>query len=214
MGESFIQRINLALFFLDLLRDPNDIGKKICDNLNFFKTIPDEKNNDFFISPSPYVSRDIRNNRAANYSLGIQPSRLDFVIYKNDNSTLNVCENFLSSGVEVIKAATQQRTIGRIGIISYCYQVMEAPEKIITNTYIKNKAIKNPYEIWLRFNNRETFECTTVNNVKTVESVFEFDNIKEKGILTTQDINTVFCSDGLSKEFLISFFKKYAPSEE
>ena len=212
MGESFIQRLNLALFFVDLLRNPSEIGKKICDNLAFFKTIQDEEH-DFFISPSPYVSRDIRIKKSANYSLGIQPSRLDFVIYKNDNNALNICKNFQSSGIEVIEATTQQRQIGRIGIISYCYQIMESPEKNIVNTYIKSRAIKNPYEIWLRYNNREEFKDVTVNNVKTVESVFEFDNIKEKGILTTQDINTVFCSDGLSKEFLISFLKKYAPSE-
>lgn len=211
MKNEFIYRMHLALFFLDILRNPDLTLEKVTKKLDFFTK--SEESNKLFLSLSPYVAKNFRQERNIHYSATIMPERIDFVTYLNDEDlekNKDIKNDFYEKSKQFIQSVFSEKAIGRIGIISYSFRNSETPQTEIYDEYLKKNTIKDSFEISLRYNMRTLFNEIPINNVTTVESTFSNNEINKEGIITTKDVNSVFVPDvGISSEFANQFLDKF-----
>lgn len=200
-------RIHLALFFLDILRDPYDISQKIVKKLNFF-------GNDiqYIEGPyTPYYENKSADGKLPRYSFSTIQDRCDFTLYAHDDPE-DILKDFKSKCHDVLQAVFAQKQIGRIGLVKYFFKETEHPQKDIISRYIKQKTINNADEIYIRYNNRSKFENIAINHVRTIDSSpHQKNNIS--GVTLTSDINTLFCTNGITIEYAKSFIKEFLLSK-
>ena len=111
MKNEFIYRMHLALFFLDILRNPDLTLEKITKKLDFFTN--SEESNKFIVTLYPYVAKNFRQERNIHYSATIMPERIDFVTYLN-NEDLEKNKDIFVSGLLMISCMRVTPNIGQV----------------------------------------------------------------------------------------------------
>lgn len=207
MENDIVFRMQIGLFFVDLLRNPNEVAEKITENLgNIFEKYEGE----YPLNIYPFVSNQILRDNNKSSSLTFTPERMDYICYRLEEQDINL-ETFIADSLEIAKETLKCKPIGRIGIITYIFRNEKKPTDYISQNYFKNNILKNPQEISFRYNVKSQYKDTQINNITSFETVKEMsiDNKKENGIIITRDINCNFKSSGISYEFIFGLLKEY-----
>lgn len=206
MNEGIIFRIQLALFFVDLIRYPQTLADEVIKDLNFT-----EKVDEMYLHLAPYVPTNILRDLNRNTSIAFIQERADFVCYKTDKNGKDVNILFKEFAPKVIKEISKRKKIARIGIVAHNFFENNCAAPHIAQKYIAAGAITIPDEIYLRYNNIETYQSVNINNITSIESTdkIEIFTLEKKGIVITKDINTIFRGEGITTEYMLSFIEKY-----
>lgn len=206
--NNFYYRINIALFFIDLLREPNAVAERIVSNLDFFPNNETMK----FSGIIQYTSLNhggIPINGDISSTFTLNAERCDFILYYNGNG--NIIDDFKLKYRSVINAVCRQKGIGRIGLIVHKFYENDNPIDSIMKKYIKTSSpIKKPFELTIRYNIMEEYKNIPINSITTIEKTnYNSNNNTICGISIIRDINTIYCANGLQEEYLTAFIKKY-----
>lgn len=207
MKSEILFRIQLAVFFVDLIRDPEGFAEKIVNKASIF----DEKLPREYMKDHPYISNTILKNAEKRVSIAFTPDRVDFVSYRINSEDKRIVENFESNIPKIINAIFEYKEIARIGLIANVFMPSSDPADEICKKYFKQSVANNSKELSFRYNKTSVCKNVNINNITIVESVnsIEIDESNVMGIVITRDINNVFQENGITKEFVYDFLKEY-----
>ena len=206
--EPQIIRLQLALIFQDIIRNPNLFMEELTSELDLFK----DSNPNFIMHPStipPVVPIGTLMGTNKMTSLSATGERIDFICYNVPNIDKNVKDVYDKNVPIIIDKVLSKKSIGRIGFISTIFREDKNPNNYIEKNYTNHSIIKDTTEIFVRYNNPYKYKNILINKLTNIESPFKpFPDNDTIGWSITKDINTSFRDDGLSKKFVLDLYSK------
>ena len=203
MDKSVIS-IQMALFFKDLLRNPEIILQKVANHFKSMNLTPFLIQNQLYPVPSSTIVTPNPNMFGAN------SERFDFIQTFTSKMDSNLENNFTRDAQNILEYVCSEQPISRIGLVSILFEEAKEPIKKMKKMYFNDKITEDLVELSIRKNKQTIFYDIKVNNIYSDEVVKDIAIFGEKksGIITRHDINTFFIEEGIDKEILNKFYKE------
>ena len=200
--DKAVVSIQMALFFKDLIRNPEKVLQMVANNFNDMKFMPFFVQNQIYPVPSSIAANPNTNMISAT------PERFDFI--QTFASKTDLKNNFTNDARNILEYICDIHTISRIGLVSILFEETKEPIKRMKKLYFNNKITEDLAELSIRKNKQTIFCDIKVNNIYSDEIVNDIAIFGEKksGIITRHDINTFFIEGGIDKEILNKFYKE------
>lgn len=155
------------------------------------------------------IPRVIGNSSFGRYNLNISLSRIDFIQNYNYGEDIERSVNdFKIKCNSLISAILPKYAIVRMGLVGNYYIPNKNPSALIAKMYLNEKN-KNPDEISIRLNKKDTFKGVSINNVISVNpGVVTAPNFNGDAVILQVDYNSEERADALGEGLALSLFKE------
>lgn len=196
-----IERLQLVLFFTDIIRNVEVLSSKIVNDLK----IENKQENDNFYTQQSVIY--IKKNK----TIAFGPDRVDYICRYDETTDDDYIKNiFFDNIYNISRSVCKFKSISRIGIISNLFINDDNPSSTLTDKFFRLKKTKDSDELSIRYNKRELFSEANINNIYIFEAINNFRNKKiDPRISITRDINCDFNNDGIDINFIKSFIDNY-----
>ena len=200
--DKAVVSIQMALFFKDLIRNPEKVLQKVANNFNDIEFMS------FFVQNQIYPVASSITTKPNTNMISATPERFDFI--KIFISKTDLKSNFTNDARNILEYICDMQTISRIGLVSTLFKEVDNPIKKIKKMYFNNTITENLAELSIRKNEQTIFHDMQINNIYSDEiakNITIFGD-KKSGIITRHDINTPFIEGGIDKKILNEFYNE------
>lgn len=202
--EPQIISLQLALFFKELMRNPQIYGNEISSQFEEFSGMPPM----VFQGGTPIQFQIPTQNTERIYSLSVASDRMDFFTIKLTEKYTKIKEDFTNLAQRLLEKVCSTKELVRIGMISTLFIKDDNPVTTIANNYFSDIISDGLIELSFRKNIRSNFENILTNHIFSKESTLN-NNILgtvQSGIIIRHDINTTLIENGIQPITLKKFF--------